>query len=103
VGAYGKTTLKTPASRLTLEFGKGCDECNLRNIRTCFIAFPIRDALRHELSWTHYRLLCRLDGILLCSQKDEAILKYSVLNDKNNLFAVIPPLSAKRRRTESAY
>ena len=26
-------------------------------------------------------------GLLLCSQKDEAIVKYSVLNDKNNLFA----------------
>jgi hypothetical protein len=24
---------------------------------------------------------------LLCSEKDEAIVKYSVLNDKNNLFA----------------
>lgn len=26
-------------------------------------------------------------GILLCSEKDETILKYSVLYDKNNLFA----------------
>ena len=26
-------------------------------------------------------------GLLLCSQKDEAIVKYSVLNDNNNLFA----------------
>lgn len=26
-------------------------------------------------------------GILLCSEKDEAIVKYSVLNDQNNLFA----------------
>lgn len=25
--------------------------------------------------------------ILLCSEKDETIVKYSVLNDKNNLFA----------------
>jgi hypothetical protein len=25
-------------------------------------AFPIRDALRHELSWTHYRLLLRVDS-----------------------------------------
>ena len=27
-----------------------------------FQAFPIRGALRHELSWTHYRLLMRLDN-----------------------------------------
>ena len=26
-------------------------------------------------------------GILLCSEKDETIVKYSVLNDKNQLFA----------------
>ena len=26
-------------------------------------------------------------GILLCSEKDETIVKYSVLNDRNNLFA----------------
>ena len=26
-------------------------------------------------------------GILLCAEKDEAIVKYSVLNDKNNIFA----------------
>lgn len=26
-------------------------------------------------------------GILLCSEKDETIVKYSVLNDNNNLFA----------------
>ena len=26
-------------------------------------------------------------GILLCSEKDETIVKYSVLDDKNNLFA----------------
>ena len=26
-------------------------------------------------------------GILLCSEKDETLVKYSVLNDKNNLFA----------------
>jgi hypothetical protein len=26
-------------------------------------------------------------GMLLCSEKDETIVKYSILNDKNNLFA----------------
>ena len=58
---YGKATLKALAERLTFEFGKGFDESNLRNIRSFYKAFPIRDALRHEWSWTHYRLPCRLD------------------------------------------
>jgi predicted nuclease of restriction endonuclease-like (RecB) superfamily len=58
---YGKGTLKHLANQLTLEFGKGFDESNLRNMRTFYNAFPICDALRHELSWTHYRLLSRLE------------------------------------------
>ena len=60
--AYGKYTLKNLSKKLTLEFGKGFDESNLRNMRTFYQAFPIGDALRHELSWTHYRLLIRLNG-----------------------------------------
>jgi len=31
-------------------------------MRLFYLAFPIRDALRHELSWTHYRNLLRVDG-----------------------------------------
>ena len=60
---YGEATLKTLASQLTFEFGKGFDDSNLRNMRSFYLAFPIRDALRHELSWTHYRLLCRLNNV----------------------------------------
>lgn len=59
---YGKSLLKNLSSQLTKEFGKGFDESNLRNIRQFFLAFPIRDAVRHELSWTHYRILSRLTG-----------------------------------------
>ena len=31
-------------------------------MRLFYNAFPIRDALRHELSWTHYRTLLRVEG-----------------------------------------
>ena len=31
-------------------------------MRLFYQSFPIRDALRHELSWTHYRLLTRVDS-----------------------------------------
>lgn len=58
---YGKATLKNLASQLTQEFGKGFDERNLNNMRAFYQAFPIWNALRTELSWTHYRLLSRLD------------------------------------------
>ncbi len=42
-------------------FGKGFDLSNLRHRRVFYQAFPIRDALRHELSWTHYRTLLRVE------------------------------------------
>jgi predicted nuclease of restriction endonuclease-like (RecB) superfamily len=58
---YGKATLKNLARQLTIDFGKGYDESNLRNMRTFYKAFPIRDTLRHELSWSHYRVISRLD------------------------------------------
>lgn len=60
--AYGKRLLPTLAKLLTAEFGKGFDTTNLRHMRGFFIAFPICDALRRELSWTHYRLLLRVEN-----------------------------------------
>ena len=50
------------AQALTREFGRGFDATNLRHMRGFFQAFPIRDALRRELSWTHYRLLLRVSS-----------------------------------------
>lgn len=57
---YGKRLLPQLAERLTQEFGRGFDASNLRNMRSFYNAFPICDALRHELSWTHYRQLTRV-------------------------------------------
>ncbi len=81
-------------------------------MRGFYLAFPIRDALRRELSWTHYRLLLRMDSaearqwyvrmyddlrrgegdnptvdILLCGSKDQLVARYSVLNGSEQLFA----------------
>lgn len=68
---YGKFTLKKLADQLTFEFGRGFDDSNLRNMRSFYKAFSIRDALRHELSWTHYRLNS-VEGLLLL--QDNSIL-----------------------------
>ena len=57
---YGEALLQGLAERLTADFGKGFDASNLRYMRQFYLAFPIRDALRHELSWTHYRRLSRI-------------------------------------------
>lgn len=77
---YGETTLKNLSKELTLEFGKGFDYTNLTNMRKFYQAFPIRDALRHELSWTHYRLLSRLDT----EQKKAYYLSESIASDWNS-------------------
>ncbi len=59
---YGAQQLLFLSSKLTAEFGKGFDERNLRNMRQFFIVFPIWNALRTELSWTHYRTLMRIEN-----------------------------------------
>jgi len=58
---YGKQLLKYLAERLTAEFGKGFTIANLRNMRQFYQIFPNRYTLRSELSWSHYRLLMRVD------------------------------------------
>ncbi|GAA3939071.1 DUF1016 family protein [Chitinophaga oryziterrae] len=58
---YGKASLKNLAGQLGLEFGKGFDERNLNNMRAYYRSFPIWNAVRTELSWTHYRLISRVE------------------------------------------
>jgi predicted nuclease of restriction endonuclease-like (RecB) superfamily len=60
--AYGRGLLTQLGQALTAEFGRGFEERNLRNMRAFYAVFPNRNALRSELSWTHYRLLLRVDS-----------------------------------------
>ncbi|HAU56245.1 MAG TPA: DUF1016 domain-containing protein [Comamonadaceae bacterium] len=60
--AYGQRLLPQLGQALSAEFGRGFDATNLRHMRAFYQVFPIRDALRRELSWTHYRLLLRVDS-----------------------------------------
>jgi predicted nuclease of restriction endonuclease-like (RecB) superfamily len=59
--AYGESLLADLSKKLSTEFGKGFTERNLRNMRSFFLTYPIRNALRAELSWTHYRILLRVE------------------------------------------
>ena len=58
---YGAFLLRELAQRLTQELGKGLDERDLRQMRQFYLCFTNRDVLRPELSWTHYRLLLRVE------------------------------------------
>ena len=59
---YGAAQLKKLAEQLQSEFGKGFNERNLRRMRTFYQVYPIWTAVRSELTWTHYRILMRVDN-----------------------------------------
>ena len=58
---YGKQILSEISERLTAEFGKGYTVRNLRNMRQFYLSFPKRHTVCAELSWSHYRLLMRVE------------------------------------------
>jgi len=59
---YGKYLIKNLSVQLKQEFGKGFEERNLWFFKSFFLSFPILNALRSELTWTHYRLLTRVNN-----------------------------------------
>ena len=59
---YGEGLIKELSVQLTKDFGKGFDVTNLRNMRQFYIIFQKRDTLCHQLSWSHYRLLMRVEN-----------------------------------------
>lgn len=66
---YGKAVLEELSTKLTKEFGKGFTTANLRNMRQFYLCFQNCYTLRSELTWSHYRLLIRV-------QDDQARLWY---------------------------
>jgi predicted nuclease of restriction endonuclease-like (RecB) superfamily len=59
---YGAGLLQELAESLTKDFGKSFNVRNLQMMRQFYITFPNANALRSELSWTHYRLLMRVEN-----------------------------------------
>ena len=59
---YGDGLIKAVSLRLTAEFGEGFTAPNLRNMRQFYLAFPKRYTLCSELSWSHYRILMRIEN-----------------------------------------
>lgn len=50
------------SKQMTQDFGKGFTVANLKNMRQFYLTFPNSYALRSYLSWTHYRLLMRVEN-----------------------------------------
>ena len=66
---YEAGLLAQVATGIAEEFGKGFDASNLHYMKQFYLTFPICDALCRELSWTHYRLLLRVDDPI--SRRDD--------------------------------
>ena len=59
---YGTGLLKELSKQMTQDFGKGFTVTNLKYMRQFYLTFPNSHALRDELSWTHYRLLMKVEN-----------------------------------------
>ena len=59
---YGKQILKELSMALTKDYGKEFDETNLRRMRQFYLCFQKRGTLCHELSWSHYRLIMKVNN-----------------------------------------
>lgn len=62
--AYGKGLLKELSKSLSREFGRGFSLANLKNFRQFYLTYPQGRksyALRSLLSWTHHRLIMRVE------------------------------------------
>ena len=59
---YGANLISELSKLMTADFGKGFTASNLKNMRQFYLTFPNSYALRSELSWTHYRLLMRVES-----------------------------------------
>jgi predicted nuclease of restriction endonuclease-like (RecB) superfamily len=63
---YGTELIKELSRRLTADFGKGFTERNLRNMRRFYTFYPKWHAVRTKLTWTHYRLLLKVENSEAC-------------------------------------
>ena len=91
---YGKKLLEYLSEQLTAEFGKGFDKSNLRKMRQFYCTFPIRDTLCPELSWSHYRVLMRIN--------DEQARRYFMKKapkEINSVFGYRTSMSMKNKDT----
>ncbi len=59
---YGNGLIKELSERMRKDFGKGFTVANIQNMRQFYLTFPNEFLLRSELSWTHYRLLMRVEN-----------------------------------------
>lgn len=73
---YGSYLIRSLSEVLQPEFGSGFSVRQLELMRQFYKVFPITNALRSQLTWTHYKLLIRIDN--------EHKREYYLLESANN-------------------
>ncbi len=59
---YGTRLIAELSAKMTLDFGKGFTVANLQNMRLFYLTFQNFYTLCSKLSWSHYRLLMRVES-----------------------------------------
>lgn len=59
---YGSNLISELSKQLTVDFGKGFNTTNLKMMRQFYLIFPNRHTLCDQLSWSHYRLIMRIEN-----------------------------------------
>jgi predicted nuclease of restriction endonuclease-like (RecB) superfamily len=62
--AYGTHLFERLSRDLSLRYGKGFGRSNLIYIRKLYLEFPISGTLSHQLGWSHYYELLKIDNEL---------------------------------------
>lgn len=94
---YGAGLIKELSEQLTKDFGRGFTTTNLKYMRQFYLTFPNGHALCDQLSWSHYRLLMRVENAnatylspilhLSCPTYQSPVLEFW---QKDRLCAVFP-------------
>lgn len=58
---YGDGLIRELSAELTKDFGRGFDESSLRRMRQFYTLFPKCATVWHELSWSHFKLLIKVE------------------------------------------
>jgi predicted nuclease of restriction endonuclease-like (RecB) superfamily len=59
---YGSSLIHNLSKRLTVEYGKGYTITNLKYMRQFYLQFQNRHTLCDQLSWSHYRLIMKVEN-----------------------------------------
>lgn len=88
---YGSKLLERLSKDLSHQLGRGFDRSNLIYMRLCFLQYPDASILSHQLTWSHYVELLKIDHDLERSfyEKQAILEKWTVRELKRQKSAAL--------------